>query len=109
MRKRAAGILQIGAGAKGLVAGPGQNDRAHIRILMRRAVAARDAGDDLGIEGVALLRPVEGDPERGAALFDEDAWGVVGHDCFLLSLRAQAKQSSEPRKNWIASSRCSSQ
>src|SRR5262249_18685873 len=43
------------------------------------AIAPSDAGDDIAIERVALVRPVDGDPESLPALLADNA-GVVGHD-----------------------------
>src|SRR5690349_20218131 len=45
---------------------------------MRGAVPFGDADDDVAIDRVALLRPVDGDPERVAALLLGNAAGV-GH------------------------------
>ena len=39
LRERAAGILQVRAGAKRLLPCPGQHDHAHGRIVMRGAIA----------------------------------------------------------------------
>ena len=67
--ERCAAILQISAGAKRLVAGSGENDDADVLIVMGVTITPRDAGDYVAVEGVALLRPVDGDPERQPALF----------------------------------------
>src|SRR5437016_1814508 len=72
-------VLQIGAGAKRLVACPGQHDDADILVVVGVAIALGDAGDHLAVQRVALLRPVDGDPERLPAFFEDDAVGV-GHD-----------------------------
>jgi hypothetical protein len=45
---------------------------------MRFAIAAHDAGDHVAIDGVALVRPVDGDPEGQSALFEYHAIGI-GH------------------------------
>ena len=37
---------------------------------MRFAITSGDAGDHVAVERVALVRPVDGDPERLPALFD---------------------------------------
>ena len=68
-RKRCAAVLQVGAGAKRLVARPRQHDDPDILVVMRFAIAAGNAGDHVGIDGVALVRPVDGNPERLSALF----------------------------------------
>ena len=76
--KCATGVLQISTGAERLVARSGQDDDANVLIVMGVAVAFGDAGDHLAVERVALLRSVDGDPERLAALFQDDAV-VIGH------------------------------
>ena len=68
-REGGAAVLQVGAGAERLVARARQHDDADILVVMRFAIAAHDAGDDVGIDGVALVRPVDGNPERLSALF----------------------------------------
>jgi hypothetical protein len=45
---------------------------------VRVAIAAGDTGDHVGIDGVALVRPVDGNPERLPALFAYHAVRV-GH------------------------------
>ena len=77
-REGGAAVLQIGAGAKRLVARPGQDDDADVLVVMRFAIAPGDAGDHVAVEGVALVRPVDGDPERRPALFTDHAV-IVGH------------------------------
>src|ERR1700752_1119276 len=42
------------------------------------AIALGDAGDDIAIQRVALVGPVDGDPESLSALPADDA-GVIGH------------------------------
>jgi hypothetical protein len=54
-REGGAAVLQVGAGAERLVARPRQHDDANILVVMRLAIAAHDAGDDVGIDGVALV------------------------------------------------------
>src|ERR1700676_2827913 len=81
-------MLQIGPGAKRLVANPGQDDHAHIRIVMRHAITSGDAGDHVAIDGVALLRPVDGDPERLPALFQHHAVAVSHCPARLVPLSA---------------------
>src|SRR4029078_355278 len=45
---------------------------------MRVAIAARDAGDDLAIQRIAFLGPVDVDPERLPTLLGDHCCGV-GH------------------------------
>src|SRR5882724_1587696 len=45
---------------------------------MRLAITAGDPGNDVGIDGVALVRPVDGYPERLPALLAYHAVGI-GH------------------------------
>lgn len=66
--------LQICSGAEGLVARSGQDDNAHIVVLMRSAEAIDDARDHRRIQRVALVGPVNRDPECVAAF-------VVQHRC----------------------------
>src|SRR5258707_14038824 len=46
---------------------------------MRRTIALGYAGDHPGVQRVALLRPVDGDPVRLPAFFEDDAIGVGHH------------------------------
>ena len=55
-RKGGAAVLQVSAGAKHPVARARQHDDADVLVVMRVAVAAGDAGDHVGIDGVALVR-----------------------------------------------------
>ncbi|MET3238895.1 hypothetical protein ABIF36_004383 [Bradyrhizobium japonicum] len=55
-----------------------QHDDADVLVVMRIAIAFGDAGDDVAVQRVALLRPVDGDPERLPALLGDDGCGV-GH------------------------------
>src|ERR1700682_1245446 len=55
---------------------------------MRVAIAFGDAGHHVAIDGIALVRPVDGDPERRPALFTYHAV-LVGHfSCPLRHLLA---------------------
>src|SRR5215510_7436427 len=42
------------------------------------AIAFGNAGDDIAIQRIALVGPVDGDPESLSALLADDA-GVIGH------------------------------
>ena len=53
-RKGGAAVLQVGAGAKRLVARTGQHDDAHFLVVMGVAIAFGDAGDDVAIEALRL-------------------------------------------------------
>src|SRR5438445_12053404 len=98
-RESRAGILQIGAGAERLVARARQHDDADVLVVMRLAIALCDTGDHIAVQRVALLRPVDGDPERLPALFGNDAYGV-GHGTLasLLPFAAICGRSGSPRK-----------
>src|SRR4051794_35229574 len=77
-RESRAGVLQVRTGAERLVARARQHDDTDILVVMRVAIAACDAGDDLAIERVAFLGPVDSDPERLPALLGNHGCGV-GH------------------------------
>src|SRR6185503_11289001 len=68
-RKGSTAVLQVGAGAKRLVAHTRQHDDADVLVVMGFAVTLGDPGDHIGVDGVALVRTVDGDPERLSALF----------------------------------------
>src|SRR5689334_5388469 len=57
---------------------------------MRFAIAADDAGDHVGIDGVALVRPVDGNPERLSALFANHAARVVHCPAHLSAVALQS-------------------
>ena len=69
-RERSAAVLQVGAGAKRLVASARQHDDADVLVVMRLAIAAGNPGDDVGIDGVPVGLP---------ALLAYHAAGI-GHD-----------------------------
>jgi len=72
-REGRAAVLQIGTGAKRFFASAGQHDHPHVLVVMGVAIAAGDAGDDVAIQRIALVGPVDGDPVRLPALFADYA------------------------------------
>ena len=79
IERKALARLQVGAGAKRLVAGAREHDHAHVGIGMCGAISGADAGDHLGVDRIALVRPVDRDPEGMAALVVQHGGGGVAH------------------------------
>src|SRR4051794_22887932 len=69
---------------------------------MRLAVAARDPSDDISVQGVALLGPVDCDPEGLPALVENHA--VVGHRlAYLIVLNARLSRDRRREQGKLAS------
>jgi hypothetical protein len=79
VEREAASGLQVGAGAERLVAGAGEDDGADVGVGVRFAVAGADPGDDVGVDGIALVRTVDRDPVRAPALLADDRGFGVAH------------------------------
>ena len=72
-RERRAGVRRSAPAQNALSPAPVSTMTRTSLVVMRLAIAAGDAGDDVAVERVALVRPVDGDPERLPALVEDDA------------------------------------
>src|SRR5207237_5398501 len=96
--------LQIAARAEGLVTRGGQHDGAHLRIRMRLAKAGADARDHVRVDGIALVGPVDRDPERLAALLVQHGGGCFVHCSFSFS--ASISTTTRPLGTWSPTAAC---
>src|SRR5690606_39794217 len=69
-------LLDVGAGREGLLRA-GDDDRADARILLEAVERRVELADELRVEGIEGLRPVERDEADLAARLHED--GFIGH------------------------------
>ena len=69
---------KVHAGAERAIAGAGDHDRTHLRVLLRLGQRRAELAHERGVEGVAGLGAVEAEDQDGVALVaDQD--GLVGH------------------------------
>jgi hypothetical protein len=61
--------LQVSACAERPIAGAGQDNHSYLVIVVRGAIALGDTGNQIAIDGIAFVRPFDGNPERLPALF----------------------------------------
>ena len=75
-------FLDVGAGAEGPVTGSGNDHGADRIVALDGVEMGHEAADQGVIQGVHLIRPVEGQDRHAMALVVEH--GIVGH-CEVLS------------------------